>query len=100
LLHCRLFAETYPKIRDAPPHIHSKSPHYRFALFVLAGYSYDEACALLNVNVRTAERWRTTLRATASRYFGRRVTYEFAARYALDPSLRTASEMWVRGSPQ
>jgi len=69
-------------------------------LHVLAGYPYDDACRLLGLNPRTAERWRTDLRRTTARYFGRPVTYEFAARYALDPDLRRAVESAVRDTPQ
>jgi hypothetical protein len=107
LLSCGLLTESSPRPGASPPRIHSKSQHFRFALYVLAGYSYEDACALLDINPRTAERWRTDLRRAASRCFGRRVTYEFAARYALDPALRHAcetaarhGEMSVRGSPR
>jgi hypothetical protein len=70
---------------------------------VLAGYPYEDACRVLCLNPRTAERWRTDLRRAAAHYFGRPVTYEFAARYALDPVLRracTGGNTPVRGSPQ
>jgi hypothetical protein len=100
LLNCGIFAAPTPRPGVSPPRIHSRSEHYQFALYVLAGYPYEEACLLLDLNPRTAERWRTDLRRTASRYFGRRVTYEFAARYALDSALRTACETTVRSSPQ
>jgi transposase-like protein len=82
-----------------PPRIPRRSSHYRFALLVVAGYSYDEACRLLALNPRTAERWRTRLRQQAGNYFGRTVTYEYAARVALDSGLRHLCET-VRGSPQ
>lgn len=86
--------------RAAPPRIHTRSEHYRFAIYVLAGCPYDDACERLRINPRTAERWRTDLRRVAARYFGRPVTYEFAARYALDSALRQVCETALRGTPQ
>lgn len=107
LLNCGIYSsDNTPSVGETtrsaepPPRISPRSRHYRFALYVLAGYPYEDACQLLNVSPRTSERWRTELRAAASRHFGRRVTYEFAARCALDPGLRRALEESVRGSPQ
>ncbi|MBC8137825.1 MAG: hypothetical protein H8F28_18240 [Fibrella sp.] len=82
-----------------PPRIPRRSSHYRFALLVTAGYAYEEACLGLAINPRTAERWRTRLRKQAAAYFGRTVTYEYAARVALDAELRHLCET-VRGTPQ
>lgn len=87
-----------PPPADPPPRISRRSPHYRFALYVAAGYSYEDACRCLGVSARTAERWRTALRKTATAYFGRPVTYEYAVRVALDPELRGLCEA-VRASP-
>jgi hypothetical protein len=100
LLSCEIFATAPDSASQAPPRIHTRSEHYRFAVYLLAGYPYEEICRLLNINPRTAERWRTELRRTGSRYFGRPVTYEFAARYALDSSLRHACERALRETPQ
>ena len=101
LLCCGVFADALPnKENVTPPRIHSRSEHYRFALYLLAGYPYEEACERLRINPRTEERWRTDLRRTASQYFGRPVTYEFAARYALDSTFRHACETALRESPQ
>ena len=98
MLACGVFAG-WPATRVAPPRIHSRSRHCQFAVHVLAGYPYEEACRVLGINPRTAERWRTDLRNVAADYFGRRVTYEFAARFALDPTLRAACDDSPRGSP-
>jgi len=91
LVSCGLFAEgQLPRPGGPPPPRipSSHAAHRRFALHVLAGHPYEDACRLLGLNPRTAERWRTDLRRAAVDYFGRPVTYEFAARYALDPELR------------
>jgi len=98
MLACGVFAES-PATRNPAPRIHSRSRHYTFAVHVLAGYPYEDACKVLGINPRTAERWRTDLRTIAADYFGRRVTYEFAARFALDPTLRAACDDLPRGSP-
>ena len=82
-----------------PPRIPRRSSHYRFALLVIAGYAYDDACQSLSLNSRTAERWRTGLRKQASAYFGRPVSYEYAARVALDTELKRLCET-MRGIPQ
>ena len=67
-----------------PPQIPSGTPHYDYALLVLVGVPNPEACASTGVPLKTAEGWRAQLRAAAAVYFGRPVSYEFAARYALD----------------
>ncbi|MBC7809201.1 MAG: hypothetical protein H7145_23955 [Akkermansiaceae bacterium] len=97
LISASLFGPTQTDL--APPRISRRSSHYRFALLVVAGYSYDESCCQLAINPRTAERWRTCLRKQAAGYFGRAVTYEYAARVALDGELRRLCES-VRGTPQ
>lgn len=99
-MRCEIFAEGAPAPTARLPRIHTRSRHYTFALHVLAGYTYDDACCKIGLNPRTAERWRTQLRRDAQSYFGRAVTYEFAARYALDPALRGACETRLRETPQ
>lgn len=69
--------------RVAPPRIRISSDHYQFALLVLAGFPYQEACDELGFKTRTAEDWRSNFCAEAAEYYGRRVTYEFAIREAL-----------------
>ncbi len=76
------------KLADPPPYIAPDSRHFRYASFIAAGMPYDEACREVCASPRTAERWRTDLREVACRYFRRRVTYDFAARYVVDAELR------------
>lgn len=80
------------------PRIHSKSRHYDFAVYVCAGFSCEDACRELNIKERTAEAWRRDLRREAAQFFGRPVSYEFAARYCLDDEMRRLFEAEINRS--
>ncbi len=74
------------------PYIKTGTDHYAFAAHIVAGFTIQDACKELDLNIRTTQRWRTDLCRTASEFFGRTVSYEFAARYVLDSELRAAYE--------
>ena len=82
----REILETFgpPNLNVAPPYIPRKTKHYQFANLVRSGFSYEAACDEIDVSPRTVERWRKQLCDDAQAYFGRRLTYEFVARYVLD----------------
>lgn len=73
-----------------PPYIPRGSKHYTYALLIVAGVPYEDACAheTVDVSTRTAERWRSDLRKVAEEYFKRPVDYHYAARFATDEELR------------
>jgi hypothetical protein len=74
------------------PYIASHSPHFAYAVHVLAGYSHQEACDALGITDAAARKFRERLRRTAAAYFGRVVSYEFSARFATDAALRREYE--------
>jgi hypothetical protein len=59
-----------------------------YAVYICAGYCHADAVALTGFNEKSVERWKRSLRAAGKLYFGRPVSYEFAARFALDPAFR------------
>lgn len=80
-----------PVTHDAnnlPPHIDEGSKHYDYAILILVGFSNPAACAKIHMSIRTAEEWRSELCDIAMDWFGRRVSYEFASRYAIDEEWR------------
>lgn len=80
------------------PYIHSGSSHAAYAARILAGYSHQEACAESGLTDAAARKARTRLMAVACDYFHRRVSYEFAARFALDAALRREYEEHLMSS--
>lgn len=81
-----------PIRRASPPHIPVKSKRFGYALAIVSGYSHEEACADLQLNPRTVERWRGQLRAESTAWFGFYPPYELCARFAVHPD-RTRDEL-------
>jgi hypothetical protein len=70
------------------PYIRSNTLHFQYACYVAGGFSHVDACALLGVKPETARKWRQRLQRVAATFWGRRVSYELAARYAVDRLFR------------
>lgn len=70
------------------PYIRSSTPHFQYACYVAGGFSHIETCTLLGIKPETARKWRQRLQRVGAAFWGRHVSYELAARYAVDRVFR------------
>ena len=91
---------TASNVAGARPFLTTGTTHFAYALHRIAGCDRRTACrdtaAFLGkpepIPMETARWWESELRRAVGAYLGRSVTYEFAARWAVDETLRQETE--------